>query len=151
MSTPTSLLKDVRQLYARLIKDMTEEQLTKVPEGFSNNILWNVGHVVVTQQRLTYGLAGQQLNTPEEMLGLYRKGTSPNDWQETPEVEPLKTMLVELPEIFQADYQTDMFQNFKEYQSTTGPLLKTIDDGVAFNDFHEGLHLGVILSLKKLV
>ena len=144
-------LADIRKLYDGLSKDLTKEQLEHIPEGFANNILWNLGHVVVTQQMLSYGLAGQPLNVSKEMVTMFRKGSSPKMWETEPDVEAVKALLLELPEAFKKDYEAGKFTAFKEYQTATGPVLKTIDDGVAFNDFHEGLHLGTILALRKLV
>jgi len=145
----TSLRNNV---YSKILNDLSTEELLAIPEGFNNNILWNVGHVVVTQQTLTYGLAGQPMHVPDEYLGLYRKGTSPKDWQDTPDIEELKSLVVELPEKFIADYESGHFANYKGYTSAgTGAVLNTIDDGIAFNDFHEGLHLGNILDLRKFI
>lgn len=144
-------LADIRKLYAGLSKDLTVDQLNYIPEGFANNILWNLGHVIVTQQMLTYGLAGLALNVPKEMVPMFRKGSSPKMWESPPDAEKIKTLLLELPETFESDYEAGKFESFKTYQTATGPVLKTIDDGIAFNDFHEGLHLGTILALRKLV
>jgi len=38
----------------------TLEQLNKIPEGFSNNLIWNIGHIIVTQQVLIYKLSNLQ-------------------------------------------------------------------------------------------
>ena len=145
----TSLRNNV---YSKLLNESSTEELLTIPEGFNNNILWNIGHVVVSQQTLTYGLAGQPLHVPDEFLGLYRKGTSPKDWQSTPDIVLLKSLLIELPETFIQDYKAGHFSNYKSYTSDgTGAVLNTIEDGIAFNDFHEGLHLGTILTLRKLL
>lgn len=146
------LLPNFRQTYLKVIEGLSKEQLLLIPEGFNNNILWNLGHVVVTQQMLTYGLAGKPLYVSDDLVKLYRKGTSPKTWTSEPDSDLIKTLLVELPETFLEDYKTDMFQTFQEYKSaTTGAVLRTIEDGIAFNDFHEGLHLGSILALRKRV
>jgi hypothetical protein len=35
----------------------TLEQLNKIPEGYNNNLIWNIAHVVVVQQMLVYKLS----------------------------------------------------------------------------------------------
>jgi len=41
-----------------MIEDFSLEELNKIPEGFNNNIIWNIAHVIATQQALVYGLSG---------------------------------------------------------------------------------------------
>ena len=36
------------------LEKATPEQLALIPEGFHNNVLWNIAHCVVTQQLLCY-------------------------------------------------------------------------------------------------
>lgn len=146
------LLSSIRRLYAGTLSQATPEQLVAIPEGFNNNILWNIGHAVVTQQLLTYGLTGNTLNVSDEFVAAFRKGSSPKEWESTPDVDTLKRLTTELPKKFAEDYDAGIFENFKEYTlSTTGDTLTNIDDAVAFNDFHEGIHLGSVLALRKLV
>lgn len=38
----------------------TIEQLNKVPDGFNSNIIWNVAHLIASQQNLCYMKAGQK-------------------------------------------------------------------------------------------
>lgn len=35
--------------------------------------------------------------------------------------------------------------------STANFTLKSIDDAMQFNNFHEGIHIGIILQLRKFV
>jgi hypothetical protein len=61
-------------MFSILIQGYTLEQL-KVPEGFNNNIIWNIAHVIVTQQILVYKLSGLPMIVTDEMVEKYRKGT----------------------------------------------------------------------------
>jgi hypothetical protein len=49
------------------------------------------------------------------------------------------------------DYQHGVFKSYKEYPTSYGFELKSIDDAIIFNNVHESLHLGTIMALKKLV
>ena len=51
MKTQFDILRKVRAMVLKFIDGLTVEQLHTIPEGFKNNIAWNVLHLVVTQQR----------------------------------------------------------------------------------------------------
>lgn len=144
------MLKQDRALTGRMINDLTDAQLQYIPPGFRNSILWNLGHLIVTQQLLHYRLAGQELHVPASLVDIFRNGTSPADWQSTPDVAYLKELLVSLPEQLHDDYQRGMFTCFQLYTTSTGVTLTDIDDAIHFNNFHEGMHTGVMASIRKL-
>ncbi len=151
MSNGISLLKDIRILTSKVVADFSAEQLIMIPQDFKNNVIWNVGHMIVTHQMLTYGLSGQDLKIDNAMVPLFKKGSSPDNWETTPDWSLLTAQLTALVDTFEEDYKAGLFTEFKEYQTATGPLLKTIDDAIDFNTFHEGLHFGTLLALRKLV
>jgi hypothetical protein len=129
------LLNQTRQNFLNLIQDLSNEQLNKIPEGFKNNIIWNFGHVVVTQQILCYKLSGLPMYLKNDIIDKYRKGSSAsND--------------VSMQEL---DYIEDKFKNFENYPTSYGIELTHIEEAVSFNNTHEGLHFGIAMSLKKLV
>ena len=49
------------------------------------------------------------------------------------------------------DSEAGLFQNFQEYTTSLNVTLRNAEDALAFNVFHEGLHLGSILGLQKVV
>jgi hypothetical protein len=146
-----SMLKQDRALTGRVIDGLTDDQLRYVPPGFRNNILWNLGHIIVTQQLLHYRLAGQELCVSASLVAQCRNGTSPADWDAPPEVAYLKDLLFSLPERLEEDYRQGRLETFQAYTTSTGVSLEDIDDALHFNLFHEGMHTGVIASIKKLV
>ena len=62
-----------RKIYLKLIESYSIEQLNKIPEGFSNNLIWNLGHIIVSQQGLVYRLSGLPVNVSEEITNKYKK------------------------------------------------------------------------------
>ena len=64
-----------RKFLKDLLENLTLEQLNKVPEGFNNNIIWNVAHTIVTQQLLVYNLSAIPMIISDELVEMYRKGT----------------------------------------------------------------------------
>ncbi len=144
-------LQTIRKVIVKLTSDLTPEQLLYIPTGFKNNILWNMAHLVVTQQLLHYGLSNQPMLVSDDLVSGNRKGSSPSDWVETPDVEEIKTQLVSLPKELEKDYQNGLFSTFTEYPTSAGITLKTIEDAIIFNNFHEGLHMGTIMAMRKLI
>ena len=43
-----------RKMYLKIVENYSLEHLNKIPEGFSNNLAWNLGHIIVSQQGLVY-------------------------------------------------------------------------------------------------
>lgn len=138
-------------MVSKLIQGYTLEQLNKVPEGFKNNLIWNVAHVVVTQQLLVYKLAGLPMMVSEEMIEKYKKGTQTEHVASQEEVDEILSLLHKTIEQTEVDINNNLFQNFSEYPTSTGFVLKTNSDSMSFNNFHEGIHIGVILAIRKLV
>lgn len=151
MTTQFNILKKSRELVFKKIENLTNEQLHKVPEGFNNNIIWNVAHLVVTQQLLHYKLSGLQCLIPDELIEKFKKGTSPSETLNEEEVEEIKELLIGLPDTLEEDFNAGIFENYQVYPTSTGFVLTDIQNAIAFNNMHEGLHLGVIMSLTKLV
>lgn len=149
--TELNHLIETRKNFLRLVESLTEEQLNKVPEGLNNNIIWNFGHSIVTQQLLCYNLSGNKMYTNKELVHKYRIGTKPEEPISKSEIEALKAMALELPAKMEEDLKTEMFKEFKEYTTSYNVTLSNIDDAVKFNNVHEGLHLGYAMALRKLV
>ncbi len=145
------ITKTSRNMVSKLIQGYTLEQLNKVPTGFNNNLIWNVGHIVVTQQLLVYKLAGLPMMISDELVEKYRKGTKTEHEATQEEVDEILTLLHSTVEQTAKDIDNNLFQNFNEYPTSTGFVLKSNKDSMEFNNFHEGLHIGVIMSMRKLV
>ena len=64
-----------RKILEGFLNQFTLEELNKVPEGFSNNIIWNIAHVIVTQQLLVYRNSDLPMFVSDNMVDNYKKGT----------------------------------------------------------------------------
>jgi hypothetical protein len=140
-----------RNLVSRILENHTLEQLNKIPEGFNNNLIWNIAHVLVTQQLLVYKLSGLPMMVSEEMIKKYKKDAKPEQEVSQAEVDEIKSLLFKTLEKTKEDYNNGVFKNYQEYPTSTGFVLKNVEDAMAFNNFHEGLHIGIMMSLRKLV
>ncbi|OYX84945.1 MAG: hypothetical protein B7Y83_06495 [Flavobacteriales bacterium 32-34-25] len=145
------ITKTSRNMVSKLIQGFTLEQLNKVPAGFKNNLIWNVAHIIVTQQVLVYKLAGLPVMVSDELIEKYKKGTKTEHEASQEEVDEILSLLQKTIEQTEIDIENNLFQNFTEYPTSTGFVLKSNFDSMSFNNFHEGIHIGVIMAIRKLV
>jgi len=54
MKAEFDLLSATRVVVLKLVNELSLAQLNTVPNGYSNSIVWNVAHILVTQQILHY-------------------------------------------------------------------------------------------------
>ena len=130
---------------------LTLEQLNTVPEGLNNNIIWNMAHCVVTQQLLCYKLSNTPMHIDKDWVKGYAKGTKPEGPVDANFVEEVKAKLIETVDQARKDYEHDAFGEYNSYTTSFGVTLDSIADAIRFNNVHEGMHLGNILVMRKLV
>ncbi|PIY07982.1 MAG: DinB family protein [Flexibacter sp. CG_4_10_14_3_um_filter_32_15] len=147
------LLKTTRTNFLNLLNEFSLEQINQIPQGFSNNLIWNFGHLVVTQQLLCYKLSGNKMYSSDEILNKYRKGTKPEAHATQAEVDELKKLAFDLVDKFEKDYTENkaMFEAYTEYPTSYNYTLKNIEDAIHFNNTHEGVHYGYALALRKAI
>jgi len=151
MNQTFEITRTSRKILTQFLEKYTLEQLNKIPEGFSNNLIWNIAHIVVTQQILVYKLSGLPMNVSDEMVNAYKKGSKPEHIASQSEVEEIKILLLKTIDQTEKDFDNGVFKNFEEYPTSTGFVLKSTQDAMVFNNFHEGLHIGIMMSLKKFL
>ncbi|MEO0045545.1 MAG: hypothetical protein RL705_736 [Bacteroidota bacterium] len=151
MDTTFKIWETNRKHYLKLIDSYSLEQLNKIPEGFSNNLVWNLGHIIVAQQGLVYRLSGLPINVSAEMNEQYRNGSKPTGTTTQAEVDELKALLFSLIEKTKADYTGGKFITYNEYTTGTGFHLGNINDALEFNNYHEALHMGFMMNIRKFI
>ena len=140
-----------RNMVSKILENHSLVQLNKIPEGFSNNLIWNIAHIVVTQQLLVYKLSGLPTVVSDEIIEKYKKGTKPEQDATQSEVDEIKSLLFITIKKTKEDYDNGIFKNYNEYPTSTGFILNNVEDALAFSNFHEGLHIGILMSLRKVV
>lgn len=140
-----------RAILKTFLETFTLEELNKIPEGFNNNIIWNIAHTIAVQQSLVYKLSGLPTLISHDMLVEFAKGTKPERKVTQEEVDEIKVLLSSTIEKTKEDFENEIFQNYHEYMVGTGSVLTNVVEAIEFNNFHEGIHLGYILALKKSI
>lgn len=151
MKQAFEILKIGRKNQLGVIKNLTLDQLNVIPQGFNNNLIWNLGHLVVTQQLLCYKLSGLPLNVEEKMVTNFAKGSLPSPNFERSDLELIKEKSESLPDLLESDYYQGLFKSFTKYPTSFGYELNSIEDAILFNNVHEGIHLGYLMALKRAV
>ena len=151
MKIQFDVLRKSRLLTLKELDGLTLDQIHTIPQGFKNNIAWNIAHLVVTQQLLHYKLSGLNCLCPDDLIEAHRKGTSPTKTFTEQEFEEVKELLLGLPDTLEEDFEAGIFKNFVEYPTSTGIVLNSLESAIVFNNFHEGIHYGVIRSIKKFL
>ncbi|MEL4456887.1 DinB family protein [Lutimonas vermicola] len=134
-----------------ILENKSFEELVTIPVHFRNSVFWNIAHVLVTQQLLCYRLSGLDLKIREDMVTKYGKGSLATENIDESDIRYVKEELVNAMKNTFVDYNNGMFKHFKPYMTSAGIELKSIDDAFGFSTFHDGIHLGVVLSLMKIV
>lgn len=140
-----------RTTMLNILESRSYDDLVKIPVHFRNSMFWNIAHLLVTQQLLCYRMSGLDLKIDEGFVNRYGKGSEATENVDVSDIAYVKQHLLLAMKQTQKDYEQGLFKNFKPYMTSTGVELQSIEDAIGFNAFHDGIHLGVVLSQMKIV
>ncbi len=150
MASALYQFEQIRARIAEMVESIPRQRLFEIPNSFLNNVAWHAAHVVVTQQLLVYGLAGEDLAISSDLVARYRKGTPGEN--ATPETfdEAMEYLMV-APFDLRKKISSDAIASFTPYETSAGIALKSVEDAILFNNIHEGIHLGYMMGLRKAI
>jgi hypothetical protein len=150
MEKQLDVIRKTRTAILNSISDLSIEELNKVPEGFNNNIIWNIAHLVAAQDNICYAKAGLPLkNVSPEYFEAYKPGSKPERALSEDEIADIKTLLFSSVDQLEEDLKKNIFSNYTGWKTRYDFDMNSIDDGLILLPFHEGLHFGYILALKR--
>ena len=149
MNTHFQNHRAVRKNLLNILQNTSHKDLLTIPDGFNNNIYWNIAHCVATQQLLCYYLSGNPFRIDKYWVDTYKKGTLPNLDVSESEVEDLGFLLIETSKILMKDYDDDFFPDYTAYSTSFRIDLRNIQDAIIFNNMHESLHFGYAMAQKR--
>jgi hypothetical protein len=129
------LLLGGQGLIEKSIDGMSDEQLSAVPEGMSNNILWNLGH-------LAHSL-------PEAFPDQFKGGSSPSTWEEAPSVSEVVESFKKLTPRVTDDLLAGKFDSYEAFDLMPGFTMGSIEQVLGFHLMHTGMHMHAIGAIKK--
>lgn len=150
METSFNINLSSRKVLLTFLETNSLVQLNEIPKGFSNNLIWNIGHIIVSQQGLVYRLSGLPMNISPEIMEKYKNGSKPTATTQE-EIEELKVLLFSLLNQTKEDYANGKFTSYNEYTTGTGFHLANLKDAMEFNNYHEGIHLGFMMNIRKFI
>ncbi|MCI5059430.1 MAG: DinB family protein [Flavobacteriales bacterium] len=133
------------------MENLSLSELNHIPEGFSNNIIWNFGHIVVIQQLLCYRLSGLETLIHEQFIDSYKNGSKPVKAVGQDQYDIMKELSGQLIEKFIYDLKEKKFGNYRPYTTQYNITIQNIQEAIHFNAIHESLHLGYALALRKAI
>ncbi len=148
MKKEIELLKKSRIHLFELIKELTPEQLNEIPQGFNNNIIWNLGHLFTVQQSICYLRAGIDTLIDDKTFSNYKPQTRPEKEVSLEEINIIKNSFVSIIDTLQADYDKGIFSDFQTFSVPFGLEICNIDEAINFMLLHDGLHVGYIMAMK---
>lgn len=140
-----------RKILLQFLENYSLSQLNTIPEGFNNNLIWNIGHIVVVQQMLVYKLSGLPMMVSDAIIDKYKRGTKPEGHVTQEEYEAIKSLVLKTIDQTETDFNNNLFKNYLEFTTMTGIVLKNATDAMAFNCYHEAIHTGIMMGIKKFI
>ncbi len=153
MEKSLNIIKGARSYITNLIEEFSVEQLNEIPEGFHNNLLWNFGHIISVQQGLCYLNSNVPAIVELDLIAKYKSGSKPEAPADIEEYEKLKGYLFTNIDRLAEDKQQGLFKNYNSFglKSYADVRIENIDDAIKFVAFHDGLHVGYMMALKRVL
>ncbi len=151
MNTEFEIFRKGRELLVNeTISGLTLEQVNEIPKGFNGNIIWNLGHMVTTHRGLVYQLGGHPSGMEKPFILRYARGSKPENPVDQAEFDFIKSRLLEQVSEFELDLKAGIFLNpYKTFVTMTGFEITDHTSAVAFSNFHQAVHIGYIIALKR--
>ena len=145
------LLTKTRKNVLEEIKDCSIEQLNEIPNGFNNNIIWNVAHLIATMDILVYKRSGTSPSVSDDYVDAFKKGSFPQGDLDEETIVQTKDQLLQTLLKLEEDYEKGVFGEYEERTTSYGVTLSTVEEAITFCNLHESMHYGQIKMMRKLL
>lgn len=146
-----AIIRRFRLMLVELTDSLTLEQLNKVPDGFRNNIIWNIGHLLVTLPGIAYRPAGLPVIVDSLLWHSYKPESTPSQDIDAETIRKIKELFLSTLDQFEQDLKDNKFTAYTPWVTRLGTPINNFGDAMALITNHEGLHTGYIMALRKLV
>lgn len=149
MEKQFDVIVKTRMNFLNLVNGLSIDELNKIPDGFNNNIAWNFGHIIMSQQVLCYVRAGIAPRGGELLIKKYQKGSKPESFIDAEEIEQLKKLAFSLIDDLKTDMKENKFAGYEPVSTSFGVDLNNVEDAIPYFSMHDGLHLGYAMAIRK--
>jgi len=150
MTKYLALLEKRRVMLLKNTEHLTTDQYNLVPPGFNNNIIWNMGHMLIVTEVLLYSNTPFEIPRPEFDIDGFKKGTKPELAIDDYGISQIRKSLSDTVPVLRKllkDAQSVSLQ-----VSKSEPLHLLISDkSLDFMLFHEDMHFAKIQQLLLYV
>lgn len=143
------------------VRGITEQTIQKIPEaiadivppGFHNNIRWNFGHIAFVQERLVFGILGEEMSLPPAYETFFAPGTKPAEWDGTPpSFAEIATVLAEQKTRIRHFIQGRWHDKLPTpFTNRGGITFYTAGEALLFSFYHEAMHVETIKRLYRAI
>ncbi|MEO6521790.1 MAG: DinB family protein [Mucilaginibacter sp.] len=135
-------LEEERKLLLERTKDLTVDQYNIIPPGFNNNIIWNMGHILVVSESLLYENSPYKRPEHEFMISSFQRGSTPDEIIEEDDILLIRHSLQQTAQFYKRC--TGMNRPGDESVSVSNEVMQ-------FLLFHENMHYRTIARLLEIV
>ncbi len=107
--------------------------------------------MISAQQGICYTRAKLPIITDDKFYTPYRPDTKPQGFVGADDVATIKELFLSTIEQLETDLAKGIFTNYQPWSTRYGVDIENIQTAVAFLPFHEGLHAGYIMALKRVI
>jgi len=115
IATQIEILKNQRSSLLLQLDKLNNDELSFIPEGSNNNILWNLGHILVIPQHYFYVVNGYTAHVEQYYLQNYMTGSHPKATDIGKEYREIKELLLPTADFLKDDYEKGVFNNFRGF------------------------------------
>lgn len=152
MDKTVEIIFSFRKFLLNKIEELSVEDLNKIPDNSSNNIIWNLAHLNAVLGALCYKTAALPLPIEEKYFLPFLPGTKPAYYIDASEVQHIKHQLISVMEQLIADLNSGIFKSYhkvEKIESVYGIIVESVDDAIKYILHHEGIHFNAITNIMR--
>ncbi|MBG9546046.1 DinB family protein [Bacillus firmus] len=146
-------MEPVRGITEKSIKNIPEEMADIIPEGFNNSIRWNFGHIAFVQEKLVFGLTGEEMMVPKNYERFFGAGSKPADWTGyPPSFMEIASVLAGQKSRIKTYLHGRLDQKLPSpYTNRSGITFYTAGEAFLFGFYHEAMHMETIKQIYRSI